>query len=364
MKKMLPYLALLAFLTGCGEEKRIEELLPDAFIVTTDYQTGSYSLLKVEDATGWVSNSPNPIHSDAVARFHNGLIYIIERLGADCITVIDARNGKYFSPVTQFSVGAGTNPQDIAFVGDKAYISRMDSDKLLVVNSKNGEKTKEIPLSQFVSEDDADGLPEMGPMAVVGDSLFVTLEMLNREAWWTPVDNGVLVKIDTSRDDVLKSYRLNGKNPWSLSDSLRFYNGFLYIIEHGSSFDTKDGIVEKFDPSKEEFSTVVTEEELGGDISDIEILSDDTGYAVISDENWNTKVVRFNPATGKKIKEVYSPDGYSVADIEIMGNLLLVAYRPAKGDSGIILISTETDEVLTKKPIITPLPPFDIEVIR
>jgi len=361
MKRGAFILAVIFFI-GCVGEKKVEEVMPDVFVATTDYQTGSYSLLKMEDGNAWVSNSPIPVHSDSVARYHDGYIYLIQRYGSDSIMVIDIKNRNFFSPVTEFSVGAGTNPQDIAFAGNKAYVSRLQAKSLLVIDPLTGNKIKEIDLSRFADED---GIPEMAGMAVYNKRLFVALQILDEnQFFWPPVDNGKLIEIDTDKDEILKEYKLNGKNPWSSSDSLLQFNDFIYLIEHGSSFDTTDGIVEKFNPSDGSLEKVTTEKDLGGDISDIAIFSEDKAFAVISDEKWNTKVVEFNLRTGKKTKEIFSPEGYSISDIEVDENLLLISYRPSKGKSGIIVVNADTGEVLTEEPIETSLPPFDIEVIK
>ena len=91
--------------------------------VCTDYVTGKFSVCE--------SNAPWPadidvatIHSDAVAVAHGGLIYVVNRLAADNVQVLDPGAG--FATVLEFSVGGGSNPQNIAFSTDgaKAYLPR------------------------------------------------------------------------------------------------------------------------------------------------------------------------------------------------------------------------------------------------
>ena len=55
-----------------------------------------------------------------------GRIYVVNRLNADNIQIIDPQQG-YTTPANaQVSVGNGSNPQDIAFVNaTKAYVSRL-----------------------------------------------------------------------------------------------------------------------------------------------------------------------------------------------------------------------------------------------
>jgi DNA-binding beta-propeller fold protein YncE len=68
------------------------------------------------------------IHSDAVARFIDGKVFIINRLNRDSVLILNPANG--FLPEAEYSVGKGNNPQDIVKVNDnKAYITLYNSRK-------------------------------------------------------------------------------------------------------------------------------------------------------------------------------------------------------------------------------------------
>ena len=94
------------------------------------------------------------IHSDAIAHWYDGLVYVVNRTPADNIQVLDP--GASFSTIRQYSTGNGTNPQDIAFRSPtKAYIPLYERNEILIMDPTTGAHEGIIDLSAFA---DADGL--------------------------------------------------------------------------------------------------------------------------------------------------------------------------------------------------------------
>ena len=105
------------------------------FVVTTDYSTGSTAFLAAGASEAEVNLLG--IHSDAVGHYHDGRVYVVNRLGQDNILVLD--EGDLRTPLAQFSVGNGANPHDIEVVAPgKAYVSLYDRASLLIVDPRDG----------------------------------------------------------------------------------------------------------------------------------------------------------------------------------------------------------------------------------
>ena len=99
------------------------------FVTTTDFATGSTAFIAPGAAEAEVNLLG--IHADASGYYHDGRIYIVNRLGQDNILVLDAMDLR--TPLNQFSVGNGANPHDIEIVApDKAYVTRYDGTALLL----------------------------------------------------------------------------------------------------------------------------------------------------------------------------------------------------------------------------------------
>jgi hypothetical protein len=96
-----------------------------AFVVTTDFSTGSYSVVDLASLTPFNDLNPGGIHSDAIARYDptTARVYVVNRLGADSIQVVDPQQGFITPPGAELSVGNGSNPQDIVVLSpDKASV--------------------------------------------------------------------------------------------------------------------------------------------------------------------------------------------------------------------------------------------------
>ena len=158
------------------------------------------------------------VHSDAVVRYQDGRIYVINRLGQDNIIALDAADPR--TPLIQFSVGNGTNPQDIEIVApDKAYVALYERSELLVVDPRSGAVRGRIDLSAFA---DGDGLPEVARMVRIGSRLYLSCQRLDRNGTWGPTDDSFLAVIDIESDalidtdparDGVQGIRLSSPNP-------------------------------------------------------------------------------------------------------------------------------------------------------
>ena len=267
------------------------------FVTTTDYATGSTAFL----ASGAAEAEVNllGIHSDASGYYHDGRIYVVNRLGQDNILVLDAMDLR--TPLNQFSVGNGTNPHDIEIVApDKAYVTRYDDATLLVVNPQSGDPLGEIDLSAFA---DADGLPEVSQIVRVGDRLYLSCQRLDRNGGWGPADQSFLIVIDIATDAIIdvdpaaagiQGILLSSTNPNELA-----VIGDQIVVGVVAGFGDRAGGVEIVDTrSNRSLGLVVSEENLGGDITGMVMVNASRGYAIVSDENFANSVKSFDLLTG------------------------------------------------------------------
>jgi len=240
---------------------------------------------------------------------------VVNRLGADNLQVISDDT----KTLLQFSVGRSSNPQDVAVIDDHtAYVSRYASPSLLKVDPSTGTAMKEIDLEQvrgvdLSSSPDPDGLPEMTYLRRSGGKLLVSLERLNERAGFAPTGISLLAVLDLSNDSV-QWRKLAFTNP--ITDFKTGYDGALYLGEAGNLSDSRHltGGIERIDPATgAELGTVITEAALGGFIVDFEITGQHTGFAIVSTPD--TKLVSFDPATGKLGTVLRAPKGYTLQQL-------------------------------------------------
>ena len=321
------------------------------FVLTSDYSTGSCSAIQMPN---WkVDSDLALVHSDAMVRQYGEEIYVVNRLGQDNIMVLDSYD---FGLQRQFSVGNGTNPQDIAFVDtNKAFISRYASNQLLIVDpsSDDGTELDTVNLSAYA---DDDGICEMAKMLVLNDKLYVAVQRLNCDSGSSPVGDSYLVIIDCLTNEIIGDIQLIGSNPYDLVYSAALDQ--ILVAEVGN-WTVTDGGIEAIDPNNDtSLGYIITETTLGGDCSILEIFSADKGYAIITDSGFNTKLVSFNPSTGELLNNsVYAPGGFTLTDIELDNNSRLYLTDRTDNNPGVRVFNAVNDQQLTSSPLDVGLPP-------
>ena len=329
------------------------------FATTTDFSTG---------AASWVELGPprvphlfvESLCSDPVCRWAFGRVYVVNRFGCDNIQVLDPGNS--FVTLLQFSVGNGSNPQDIAVLSPtKAYVSRLGSTSILIVNPVLGTTLGSISLAAF---SDADGLPEAHKMLVYGDRVFVTLQRLDN---FVPTDSALVVAIDTATDALLdadpvtpgvQGILLAGTNP--NTDLVYDAAADRILVGTTGAFGALDGGIDVIDPlNLVSLGFETSEAQLGGDLNDIALAPNGRAYAMISDASFNTLLVRYDRADGSLADTLFAPGGFTLADMEIndRGELWICDRNFAA--PGLRVFDTTTDAALAG-PIDVGLPPFDI----
>lgn len=330
------------------------------YVTTTDFVTGSSSTLnEAKSATLNVAS----IHSDATARFFDNLIYVVNRVPADNIQVLDPCNS--YATSIQFTTGNGSNPHDILCTSPtKCYVTRYDTDELWEMDQTTGNHTGTV---SFASLADADGIPEMDQMFLWGSKLFVSVQRLDRNNLYSPVGSSYVAVVDINTNTFVDADTATGiqhillpaTNPFSEIQ----YDGTtstIYLSCVGF-FGVNDGGVVRINPvTLQVEGFMITEAAAGGDILDVEVVRPDTAFAIISTASFVTDLISFNPQTGTKYTTVYSPGARVLQDIDLSPwDDLMLTDRTAI-NPGIRCYDPSTGIEITTGPISTDLPPFDL----
>jgi hypothetical protein len=352
-------IALLASLAG---QARAESGL---FVVTSDFQSGSAAYL-APGAAAAETNLLN-LHGDAVARYHDGRIYVLNRFGQDNVLVLDP--GDLRNPLLQFSVDNGSNPQDIVFAGPtKAYVTRHESTHLLVVDPRDGTRLGEVDLGGFA---DADGLPEMAEMAVVGPYLYVVCQRLARDQGWGPADVSYLAVVDTRTDALVDQDpavpRIQGIQLAAANPSMLVARERELVVAEVAGYGDLAGGIEIIDlASGRSTGLVVTEADLGGDVTGLAMATDTHGYAVVSDASFTNWIRPIDLGTGQVGPPLAGHSGGYTPDLVVDGDRLIVADRgnftdPAS-QPGLLVYDAATGQKRAG-PVPVGLPPASIAVM-
>lgn len=341
----------------------------ELFAVTTTYEvvggTGRIGL----DGGYPTTIDEYTVHSDAVVRAWGRYVFVVNRMFADNVLVLDA--GDAYRVVRQFSVAStGLNPRDIEVIdASKAYVSLFESNEILVCNPLTGATSGTIDLSGFVVDD---ALVEADQMLRLGSRVFLALQNLDRRvAPWAPTGGSMLVVIDATTDTIVdadpetpgvQGIALQAQNPYGrlAYDSARQ----RVLTAQVGTFGVLDGGLEVVQPyTLVSEGLLVTEAELGGDLLDFALASPTIGWALISKPDFSTCLVRFDPSTGTKIDEVLCTSGFDLADLEISTDGRLFVGDRRAANPGVRVLDALTGATLAG-PISTGLPPFDFVLIE
>ena len=334
-----------------------------AFVATSSFEEGSYAVVGLDEPRAVTKSSPQRrIFRDAAVRAVGDRIYVVNRLYGDNIQVLDPADG--MRTQLQCSTGNGTNPHDIAVVSPhKAYVTLFEERELLIVNPSAQRDCRDfvrgrIDLSSLA---DADGIPDMDQMAIVGDRLYVSLQRLDiNSVLRLPARNGAVAVIDLTTDQLLGGIELTGANPFGATKGLTVRDGALWIAEAGE-FNVFDGGIERVDLASGTASGfVATETDLGGDVTDFAIVSDELAYAVVNRPGFVNALVSFDPRTGQLLATHHTSSGYTLFDIELNDRGELWLADRVRRAPGLRIFRAADGAPLTDGVIDLGLPPFEI----
>jgi len=347
-----------------------------AFVLSTDFSTGSYSVVDLTSRFVFKDIKRGGVGSDAIARFFNGRVYVVNRLPVDSIQIFDPQQG-FTTPTTNgaLSVDSGSDPQDIAVVNaNKAYVSRLGSARLLIIDPTTLTRLGELDLSGLVKPNDSDGSPDPTYMMVRNGLVYVTLRHIdfNTPSPMTKVANGEVAVIDPTNDRIRAVIQLNGKNPLSELQFSPTLNRILVSSVGDFASDNgglNDGGIDAINPDTNTVDAqfVVDEATMGGDITTFALVSRTKGFAVVRDVHSANSLVTFNPSTRQRLNSVVGPLNVPVPDVAInsLNEVYLAVADTQTPTPGLRIFDAITDREITTTPLnVGQLPPAFILFIE
>lgn len=296
--------------SGASSEEEVNVSLAGA-IFTNDatFTTGE---LRWIDKDGNISDKGLSFHQDSKVITHRADLYVLEAIQADNITLIDPEklesDGKK-AVVWQVSMDEFSNPIDLAFDGDEAWVALQAADSLVKISTEDGKVVKSIKTGKFAYKGESS--PYVADIEVDDGNLYVLIQRytMDAETWVTTYPKGLLAVYDASTGDLKDTIQLKTKNPKALA----VVDGEVYVATHGeynaangTDADDKRGI-EKVNVSKKKSELYISGKDLGGGVASIAV-EDDVMYVAINkgyDAAWNALMeVRKVDLSSKKVEKI------------------------------------------------------------
>ncbi|MCP4447540.1 MAG: hypothetical protein GY811_19690 [Myxococcales bacterium] len=248
--------------------------------------------------------------SDSVVRHVGDRLYIVNRFGSDNVTIVDIDTKQL---VAQISTGAGTNPQDVAVIGDSIYVCAYDSGNIIVLDQGDEQAT---PTLIDISSYDSDGVPNCGSIIEVDGNLYASLGILDDTF---ASQGGKVIVIDSATNTISTDFDLTNNNPFGLfeaSSSTGPFQGDL-LITTTEDFGTGNGCVERVSPGPTPASAgcLIENSELGGFVSKLQVVGD-SAYLAVSTSFTEGKLVRVD-SSGTLAEQSITPAGQHVTDFVV-----------------------------------------------
>lgn len=245
-------LALLSLWPGCRWSP-LPQCPPQGdhlVIATTDFEAGALATVDGPACIGdrWSSLGPDPL-----VRAVDGDLLVLDRAGGDRVRLFEP--GQYTEPTHDFSPGVSVNLHDVIAVDGQWWFAPYERSAILRTDMR-GELLGEIDLSVYADED---GLPEIDRLVVRGDTVYASLQRLDRTESWTPREGMVIGLSDAG--SVVSDAEI-GPNPKLYPDP----SDPETLLALTGQWYQPDGALVRYDPRSGAVQTLLTEARIGADL--------------------------------------------------------------------------------------------------
>lgn len=317
-----------------------------AVVTTTDFAVGSLATITLDGHE--VSDDLAPTTADPNVIVQEGRVLQVNGLGFDTVSVFEP--GHWSAPESQFSVGAGSNPYDVAVVEGEIFVTLYERAEIAVFDLATARRSGTVDLSAFA---DADGVPEAASILEVGGALYVALQQLDRNNGWAPA-GGQVIRVDPTSLAITGSWDV-GPNPTlhphpSEPDKL--------VVRTGT-YATLNGGLRVLDPAAEKLGEMFLDSASAGyAVADYVEAPSGAGLFIAEHTDF-TYGVKCIDEQGEVTDGETTADWLAGLAVDDRGEAW-IASRPFGGAGGLVVWDVDTCSRLTATPIGTSLPPYRI----
>ncbi len=318
--------SLALYMMACSDNSTSADDDPlkpgSVYVFGSDYKTGELRWVN-EDG---VSDKSVQFNQDSKIVGIDGNLFVLERLGADNLSLVDASENKV---KWQVELDDGANPSDVVKADkDEVWVALEGAAKFVKVAVKDGKITKTVETKKF--NQGKATTPNLVDLEVSGDTLFALFQRSENYAYPAP---GLLALYKLSNGDLLDTIKLAKKNPMAMG----FAKGKLYVASqgeynesYGTDADDKRGI-EVVDFGKKNTSVVVDGKKLGGGVYAFAVDPEGVAFAAIYKGFGDVPLAKvdLSEKSVKKVSDIVDAEGSLYFD-DVDG-VLYVGDRGAKG---------------------------------
>ena len=291
----------LAFgLAACGDDSSSSSVagpsVGDTELAGVVFDGGDYQVPEGElrwiDVDGNISEKSLSFYQDSRVVTNDNNVFVMEGLGTDNVSLVKPElieEGAKKAVVWQVKF-ENSNPVDMAFDGEEAWVALQNADSLVKISTKDGKVVKSIKTGDFASEGQIS--PYVVDVEFDDGQLYVLMQRYSMDAEWNfTYPKGLVAIFDGSTGKLQDTVQLVTKNPTKFT----LFKGNLYVAslgEYDGKADKNRGI-EKVDLKAKKSELLISGEKLGGGIYGF-TAEDGVAFAAIYKEWGNTPVKKID----------------------------------------------------------------------
>lgn len=297
--------ASLAFgLTACGDDSSSSSVaaptVGDTELAGVVFDGGDYQVPEGElrwiDINGKISEKSLSFYQDSRVAINDNYVFVMEGLGTDNVSMVKPElieEGAKTAVVWQVKF-ENSNPVDMAFDGEEAWVALQNADSLVKISTKDGKVVKSIKTGEFATGEEVS--PYVTDVEFDDGTLYVLMQRYSSdENFVFTYPKGLVAIYDGSTGKLQDTIQLVTKNPTKLT----LYKGNLYVAslgEYDGKADDNRGI-EKVDLDAKKSSLVISGKKLGAGIYGF-TAEDGIAFAALYKEWGSTPVVKIDLEKG------------------------------------------------------------------
>ncbi|HOK40911.1 MAG TPA: hypothetical protein PLD27_07735, partial [bacterium] len=176
----------------------LKSITKKIYITTSVYgQVGAVAVVNLDNISNVVFNAALTSNDNDI-KYYDNKLFILNR-SEDNIQIIDATN---YKTIKQYNIGgAYSNPHDIVFTSSSiAYVCFNSKNFISKINPLTGVLYDTFSLLPFVASNDSDNNPEATRMQKINNKLFILMQSLDTNNWWTPTGYSRIAVFDLTND--------------------------------------------------------------------------------------------------------------------------------------------------------------------
>jgi len=239
--------------------------------IAADFSMGAIATIDLE--TLEVHDALAATSGDAVVRTAEGRAIVLNRLNTDTVRLYAPDD--WTAPLIEFALPDLANPQDAVICDDRLWVTQHNRAEITAHQISSGLVVGSIDLSPWAG---TDGAAEAASLVAIDSTLWVAVQQFKQDDGWAS-EGGAIISAPCSGGDAQEVLKIGPSPGLTASPDESFF-----AIRTGL-YGPPDGAVHLYDRTSGTLTELLTEEEVGADITSV-ALTQTHAVVITATQDW------------------------------------------------------------------------------